>query len=282
LGAQLYWDQNGKTLGAGSATPAGTWNTTASNKVWNTSSAGTNNATSWTAGSDANFSAGSDATGAFTVTVSGTQSVSSITVDEGSPTLATGTINFSDATPDLLVASGSTLTFSSAPTSTTGNLNVGSATYTGTTVFAANTTLAGTVTLGGGTLRLSGSSYSFGTLNVTGNSTLDFSGVTTLNLTSLTISSGVVLTIQNWSQASDFFYTQVWTGATQDLFDNGNTAPLNQVQFSGFGANQTGWDSYDNQIRTNVPEPSAYGAIVVGSLLVWFAWRRRERRALSS
>ena len=64
-------------------------------------------------------------TGAYTVTVSGTQNVSSIRVDEGSPTLATGTINFSDATPSLNVATGSTLTFSTALTSTSGDLTVG-------------------------------------------------------------------------------------------------------------------------------------------------------------
>ncbi len=278
LAAQFYWDTNGKTAGAGGTSPAGTWNTTNSNKVWNSSAAGTNNATSWTAGSDAVFSAGGDATGAYTVTVSGTQSVSSITVGEGSPTLATGTINFSDASPDLLVAAGSTLTFGSAPTSTTGNLNVGSATFTGTTVFSANTTLAGTLTLGGGTLQLAGSSYTFGTLNVTGDSTLDFAGATTLNLTSLTISAGVVLTIQNWTQASDFFFTSTWSGAIQDLPNNGNTAPLNQVQFNGFGADQTGWDSLDNQIRPNVPEPSTYGAILMSALVGWFAWRRLVRR----
>ena len=273
----LYWDTNAKTAGAGGASPAGTWSTSNSTgKNWNTSSAGTNSPLVWTSGADAVFSAGTDATGAYTVTVSGTQNVSSITVEEGSPTLGTGTINFSDTTPDLLVATGSTLTFSNALTSATNNLNVGNSTNTGTTVFSANTTLSGTVTLAGGTLSLAGTNYTFGTLNVTGNSTIDFAGATTLNLTSLTISAGVTLTIQNWTQASDYFYTVNWSGATKNLYDNGNTAPLNQVVFSGFGANQTGWDSYDNQIRPNVPEPSTYGALLLGALTALFAWRRAK------
>jgi fibronectin-binding autotransporter adhesin len=276
----LYWDTNGKTAGAGGTAPAGTWSTANSDKNWNTTAAGTTtNPQTWTSGANAVFSAGTDATGAYSVTVSGTQNVSGITVQEGSPTLATGTINFSDASPDILVASGSTLTFANALTSGNNSLNLGSSTFTGTTVFSANTTLSGTVTLGGGTLSLAGSSYSFGTLNVTGNSTIDFAGATTLSLTSLTISSGVTLTIQNWTQASDYFFTANWSGVTQDIADNAGALPVSQVVFSGFGANQTGWDSYDNQIRPNVPEPSTYGALLLGALTGFFVWRRLVRRS---
>jgi len=275
----LYWDTNGKTAGAGGTTPAGTWTTSNSNKNWNSTAAGTTtNTQAWASGADAVFSAGTDATGAYSVTVSGTQNVSSITVQEGSPTLDTGTINFSDASPDILVASGSTLTFGTALTSSSNNLTLGSASFTGTTVFSANTTLTGTVTLAGGTLRLASTSYSFGTLNVTGNSTIDFAGATTLSLTSLTISSGVTLTIQNWTKASDFFVTTNWSGVTQDIFDNAGALPVSQVVFSGFGANQTGWDSYDDQIRPNVPEPSTYGALLLCALTGFFAWRRLVRR----
>ncbi len=273
----LWWDINGNTAGAGGPTPSGTWDTSNSNKVWSTNSGGTSK-TAWVSGDAANFSAGTDATGAFTVTVSGTQNAASITVDEGSPTLATGVVNFSGTAPSVLVASGSTLTFGSALTSANNNLSLGSATYTGTTVFSANTSLSGTVTLAGGTLNLSGSSYTFGTLNVTGNSTIDFAGAATLNLTNLTISAGVTLTIQNWTRASDFFYAANWAGATQNLYTNGNTAPLNQVVFTGFTASQTGWDSYDNQVRPNVPEPRTYGALLLAALTGFFAWRRLVRR----
>ena len=276
----LYWDTNGKTAGAGGTTPAGTWTTSNSDKNWNSTAAGTTtNPQAWTSGADAVFSAGADATGAYSVTVSGTQNVSSITVQEGSPTLASGTINFNDASPDILVAAGSTLTFGTAPTSSNNSLSLGNASFTGTTVFSANTTLSGTVTLGGGTLRLASTSYSFGTLNVTGNSTIDFAGATTLSLTSLTISAGVTLTIQNWTKASDFFFTTNWSGVTQDIFDNAGALPVSQVVFSGFSANQTGWDSYDDQIRPNVPEPSTYGALLLGALAGFFAWRRLVRRS---
>ncbi|MDI1318956.1 MAG: PEP-CTERM sorting domain-containing protein [bacterium] len=274
----LYWDINGKTAGAGGATPAGTWSTSGgANRAWTTSSAGTLKATSnWIAAADAVFSAGTDATGAYTVTVTGTQDVSSITVTDGSPTLSSGIINFSDPTPDILVAAGSALVFSSALTSASNNLNLGSATFTGTTVFSANTTLSGTVNLAGGTLQLSGSSYSFGTLNITGDSTIDFAGSTTLNVTTFNISTGVTLTIQNWAGAVDYFYATNWTGATPDLSNNLNAAPMNQVVFNGFAATDSGWDSYNNEIRPNVPEPAAYGALLLGTLTAFLAWHRRR------
>ncbi len=70
--AQLYWDMDGATAGAGGATPTGVWNGTNTN--WSTSSTGNVATGAWVADQTAVFSAGSNATGAFTVTV----------VDEGS------------------------------------------------------------------------------------------------------------------------------------------------------------------------------------------------------
>lgn len=195
-------------------------------------------------------------------------------MQEGSPTLSGGVINFSDATPDILVASGSTLAFGNALTSATGNLNIGSASFTGTTTFSADTSLSGTVTLAGGTLALGGSNYTFGTLNITGNSTIDFAGAaTSLNLTNFSISAGVTLTILNWVAAADHFYAANWSGATYDTM---GSAPMNQVTFNGFTASQTGWDSFNNEIRPNVPEPSSYGALLIGAVTAFFAWRRRQ------
>ena len=271
--AQLYWDTNSTTAGAG-ATPSATWSTSGgTTKKWSTSSAGTVATANWTSGSDAVFSAGTDAINAYTVTVSGTQNVSSITVEEGSPTLATGTINFNDASPDITVASGSTLTFGVAPTSSSTNgLNITNQSGTAKTVFSASTTLTGTVNLGGGTLQLGGTSYTFGTLNLTGNSTIDFAGATTLNLTTLNL-NGFTLSITSWIAASDFFYTANWTGATPNVM---GSAPMNLVTFNGFTAAQTGWDSFDNQIRPNVPEPATYGVVLIGGMMAFFAWRRRR------
>ena len=268
----LYWDIDGKTAGAGGTAPADTWSTTGgSNKNWTTSSGGTASTTWWSSGANAIFSAGTNATGSYTVTVSGTQNVSGITVQEGNPTLTGGTINFGDSSPDIRVASGRSLTFDSNLTSSSNNLRIGSTFYTGTTVLANDLSLAGTVTLAGGTLRLGGGNYSFGSLNITGNSTIDFAGSTTLDLTNFSISAGVTLTIQNWAAMADHFYASNWTGA---VYDTMGSAPMNRITFNGFSAAETGWDSYNNEIRPNVPEPSAYGALLLVALTAFFAWRR--------
>ncbi len=156
-------------------------------------------------------------------------------------------------------------TFSGGVTVSAGTLTLSNASALGT----------GNVTLAGGTLKLSGVSVSVGTLSVTGNSTIDFSGVSTLNLTNFSISGGVTLNIINWTAASDFFYTTNWTGATKDVM---GSAPMNQITFSGFTAAETGWDGWDNQIRPRVPEPSTYGVMFLGGLVGFFGWRRRRHR----
>ncbi|MBI2516967.1 MAG: PEP-CTERM sorting domain-containing protein [Opitutae bacterium] len=272
----LYWDANSTTAGAG-ATPTGTWSTSgSSNRKWTTNSAGTASTVNWTSGRDAVFSAGTDAVNAFTVTVSGTQRVSSITVDEGTPTLSGGTIRFSDTSPDIKIGAGRTLIFSSALTSTgTGNnLNINTVSgYNGTLSLTNSLSLAGTVTLGGGTLALGGASYSFGGLNVTANSVIDLAGSTTLNLTNLTISAGVTLTIQNWQDTVDFIYTTNFTGAT---LDSRGTGTAGQIVFTGFTGADTIWQSYDHQV-TPVPEPATYGAVLTGGLLAFATWRRMRR-----
>lgn len=268
----LYWDTNAKTAGAGT-TPTGTWSTSSSQKNWNSSSAGTNNPVAWTSGRAARFSAGTDATSSYTVTVSGTQNVSSITVQEGSPTFDSGTINFSDATPGLTIASGSTLTFgTTALTSTTGNLNLGGS---GVLNLTANLNLSGTLALAGGTLRLTDADLTIGTLNITANSIIDFAGsASRLSLSNLVLGGGITLTILNWAYTVDYLTSAAWTGATYNTM---GSAPMNQVIFSGFIASETGWDSFDNQIRPNVPEPATYGAIFVGAALMLVGWQRRRR-----
>jgi fibronectin-binding autotransporter adhesin len=105
FGQTLYWDTNGATAGTG-ANPAGTWSTGVAN--WSANSAGTSGTiVNWANWSAAVFSAGTNGTGSYAVTVSGNVGISSLTIEEGLPTFTGGTIQFS-GTPDFFVASGST------------------------------------------------------------------------------------------------------------------------------------------------------------------------------
>ena len=84
----LYWDSNGATTGAG-ATPTGIWGT---DLFWSTDPLGELATAGWTIGGTAIFSAGADASGAFTVNVSGTQTAGGMLVEEGAVSVAAGTV----------------------------------------------------------------------------------------------------------------------------------------------------------------------------------------------
>jgi len=148
----------------------------------------------------------------------------------------------------------------------------GANTYSNSTIVSAGTlTLAsssalgtgGSLTLSGGTLKLSTASTTVTNLNVTSSSTIDFGGaVATLNVTNLTVSAGVTLNIINWVNASDFFFATNWTGAA---FDTTGANPMNQVVFNSptFVGNNTKWLGYGSHEVTPLPEPSAYGTLLL-------------------
>lgn len=126
------------------------------------------------------------------------------------------------------------------------------------------------IRLDGGTLLLNGSDITIGALSVTGNSVIDFSAGSdsALQIASLAFgSTSLELAVQNWTDAADFFHSQA--GYVQ------GAAPLDQVVFQGWDPADSKWQAYDSQI-TPVPEPSAYGALLVGAALAagWW-WRRR-------
>jgi len=89
----LWWDANGATAGAspGGGLATGTWGT---DIFWSTTSAGTDPG-AWTSGSIAIFSAGTDASGTFTVTLNGTQTAGGVTFEDGTLTLTSGTLSLS-------------------------------------------------------------------------------------------------------------------------------------------------------------------------------------------
>jgi len=191
----------------------------------------------------------------------------------GSFTLDAGrVVTLGGAGGGLDVATGTTLTLAQAGQLT----GSGTLTKTGGGILAltALPSFNDTLDLNAGTLSLTDLSLSLANLNITGNSTIDFSGASTLSVTNLTIAAGVTLTITNWDDAFDYFFVENFSGGVVDVR---GAAPMNQVVFSSFSGNDTKWQSYDNQI-TPVPEPSTYGALLLllsGGLL---AWRRRRSR----
>lgn len=129
--------------------------------------------------------------------------------------------------------------------------------------------------LNGGSLLLNGTTDTFGSLSITASSVLDFGSTTatTLHAASVSIGTGYTLSVNNWTNSSDFFFTDNFVGAT---FNTRGTAPMNQIVFSGFSAANTSWLSSDHQI-TPAPEPATYGAIFTGLTLAGFVWRRRNK-----
>lgn len=77
--------------------------------------------------------------------------------------------------------------------------------------------------------------------------------------------------------------------ASQDLVNNGGAKPMSQILFDGLNPggdpwtwNDTGWDSYNDEIYPRVPEPSTYGAILTAATLALLAYRKRKARQLAN
>src|SRR4030095_8430194 len=109
VSAALYWDLNTTDPGAGT-TPTGTWDGATLN--WNTDSAGVAAPGVWAAGETAVFSAGSDATGTYTVTLSSPQTAGGLSFEEGSPTVTGSTLTLNSGSI-IDVAPSRTVTISS-------------------------------------------------------------------------------------------------------------------------------------------------------------------------
>ena len=114
----LYWDTNGDIPGAGGPSPSGTWDATATN--WSPAEAGDVATGAWVSGTAAGFgdtavfSAGSDATGSFTVTLGGTNNAAGMVVKTGTVIIGgtAGVVALGSGT--VTVMPGATLGVSSA------------------------------------------------------------------------------------------------------------------------------------------------------------------------
>src|SRR5687768_13115728 len=93
--ADLYWDSNSDAAGGSSTdTAPGTWGV---DNFWSADPNGLAVTGPWVADETAVFSADVNVTGAYSVTVDGTQSASGIRFEEGAVTLNGGTINLANA-----------------------------------------------------------------------------------------------------------------------------------------------------------------------------------------
>ncbi len=169
-GATNYWDLDGATAGAGGATPAGIWDTGVSAN-WSTDSAGAVAGVFWTPGNDAVFSAGTDATGSFAVTVDTSQTAGTLTVEEGTVTFSGGTsLNIGGG-----VAGKGIITIGSGVTSTIamaleGGDDTGQITKVGAgtlVLSSANASIGGPVVVTEGTLQFSSATALGSTLSPT-------------------------------------------------------------------------------------------------------------------
>ncbi len=188
LAGQQYWDGNGAVAGAGTA-PAGTWSTNVS--LWSADAAGAQLATNWADGNDAVFSAGADATGAYTVTVSGTPKVHDLTIEEGTPTITGGALSFVPAaginggagavTINSLIA-GNGFTKNDAGTL---SLNAGTANQ--------SNTYSGALTVNAGTLWVGNSGAAFAAAGaIRGDVQINSGGTLRLGQTNLIANSAVI------------------------------------------------------------------------------------------
>jgi fibronectin-binding autotransporter adhesin len=149
--AQLYWDANGRSNGASTnGLATGTWGV---DNFWSTSPSGNRNTGSWTSGQQAIFSAGNDATGAYTVTVVGNQVVSGIVFEEGTLTLTGGTLTLGSGVGNATIEVTST-NFATIISQLAG-INGLTKTGSGTLLLAGTNTYSGITDLQEGTLLIS-------------------------------------------------------------------------------------------------------------------------------
>lgn len=131
------------------------------------------------------------------------------------------------------------------------------------------------ITLAGGSLSLNGTNSTFGNLSVTAaNSTLDFgnNSASVLNMTSVGLSGGGTLSVTNWINTVDYFYTQNFPGVTTGVRGQ---SPQDKIGFTDFSNSYTFWAG-DKQI-TPAPEPATYGLFFIGGALGLALFRRLRR-----
>lgn len=260
----VYWDMNGTTPGAGGPSPNGTWNS--SNNNWSDSANGTGPMASFASNEVAVFSAGSDATGSYTVTKVGQANVNGLVFEDGTPTIAHGSggrINF-DATNGgesfVNVASGVTATIETRITdqgndglvkfgagtlvlggSQSNSVISGPLTIDAGALQLANTAgndqIRGEVIINGGTLLISQANQIRNSSDITLNGGTIAIGETTETVDTLTLSanSTIDFTGANGQLTFSNSTSSIWTGGSTITVNNWNG------NVNGGGSDQLGF-----------------------------------------
>jgi len=211
---------------------------------------------------------------AITVNTGATLNLNDQTLTTGA-IASTGTIACGAGTTDTLtLASGASNLVGTIPGSGTIIVGSGASLTLGTNFNNPNINIV----LNGGTLYLgSGTNETFGSLTVTGssNSIIDFgtTGTTTAQFSSVNVTGSGLLNVQNWTDAVDYFLDSTTTGAQ-------GTSPNTKIVFTGYTGADTKWKTYGgggNGQLTPVPEPSTYGAIMLGGACGLVFWIRRRQ-----
>lgn len=220
------WDLNGDTAGAGSTTPSGTWN---SDAIWNLSPDGTLVPIPWQPGSVATFSAGNDATGAYNVTVEGTQDISGLLFEDGTVTVSGGTALQLTKNTTVSVAPTLTATISTPFSESTPGLQMAKA-GSGTLVLSGNNVAAtGGLALAGGVTRFESAAAIHGTarnVSISSAGTLMFgSGFGAANIPAalldrITTGSSGVIAADNYDSTDFDFGTAGLTAASLGAVGN--------------------------------------------------------------
>ncbi|MCX6955928.1 MAG: autotransporter-associated beta strand repeat-containing protein [Verrucomicrobia bacterium] len=201
----VYWDLNGTTAGAGT-TPTGAWNT-AGAAFWNTNSTGgAGTFASWTQGNHAVFSAGTDATGTYTVTLGTGITVANLTFQEGAATITGNTLTIANAGSTIDVASGLTARIDSLLAGSGAITKTG----TGTLVLGSNTfnTHSGNINVNAGVLESAkqgavGAIDNAAAVSILAGATLRFNGNSTYNIETIGSLSGAG-TLEHLGAAAPF------------------------------------------------------------------------------
>ena len=214
---QYHWDLDGSTAGAGGASPSGIWGRTNAERFWNADSGGVGPTVAWINGSTANFAAGNDATGDFTVTLGDNVTVNGIGYRGANGSLlrieaGTGfgiATTAGDNIVDVTTA-GATLDLVAAVSGPGALVKDG----LGTLVLSNANTYGGTTTINVGTLQV-GNGGTTGTLGagaVTNNAALVFNRSDNISATNAIDGSGSVT--QNGTGTLTLTGSNTYTGGT--------------------------------------------------------------------